>query len=897
MAQDKTPQTEDYSLADIMREVKAWKFPEEPEASSPFIPLVDPTPKPLSQKQSKGQAEGHGNSQKKEQKPAKSKKKEEKEAKRGKKAEKISKSPGANKGPVLRQAVPAGDKGATPPKATPKQAPRKESSKGEEVAWLRELNSLAAEDLERELGPRSKGRENTPVEEDKPKEFGHLTLLPKAKGEKVEEKDATQDQVPAPEGLHVLEDPVSQGQEPETPVTTQKKEEGTEPPDQKPSGQRTGQPLETDEDEGEEAAQTQEEQDAVEEPVAQGQEPEAKPAAPQPTPEQEETGRDNLIPFVSTKEPETIREVVAQTSQKAKVWLRLRQDKVVSGPKVPLPHAPRLHLPDLPTPPDTDPRTLAREYAQGLSRQRLLAFGSLLATAVLLLLVLMERLTILTVFDPLREGMLLGQISLGVYVLVVLLCHRVFIDGIQRLLRLQPGMETLATFATLFLLIDGITTLFTGYRPYSLPLFAPGALVLSFQMLGIYWYKESQRLLCRTAARAAEPDLLTQEPKQYSGKAVFRRRSGEATGFGSQVQQEDGPRKVFRYATPLLLLLAIFLSVWASAGKGHKELVFWALSGSLIAASTLSGCLCYSLPAQGLTRRLSKLGTALAGWPGIRSIQRNTCILVDEADLFPPGFIEMSAYRAFNDFSQEQVISTTASLIRAAGSGLDSLFHNLIRMEEGAYVTVTELEVHNDGIAGKVMDQPVLVGNGNFLERMGIALPRGVRIKTGVLTAINYRFAGQFVLEYSMQKAAASSMEALLESGITPVLVALDFNMVPKLLRKQFRFPWDKMAFPDLASRGKLAAAPMPQDSVLMGLLSRDGLAPLSVAVAGAQRLRRAVGRCTGFACVSALIGILFVAYLTASVAVTALNPLSLSLFLIFWFVPVALTAGWVNQF
>ena len=148
-----------------------------------------------------------------------------------------------------------------------------------------------------------------------------------------------------------------------------------------------------------------------------------------------------------------------------------------------------------------------------------------------------------------------------------------------------------------------------------------------------------------------------------------------------------------------------------------------------------------------------------------------------------------------------------------------------------------------------------------------------------------------------MHKSFPSAMEAMLSNRITPILIAQDFNLTPSVLQKQFPFPWEKMAFPHISQRGKLLKAPLPRDGGLLAVLCLEGLTPLATAAAGAQRLQTAVMLCTRLTCLGATIGVLLASYLAAAGAVSALSAMSLSLFLLFWFLPTALISGWVNQF
>ncbi len=782
---------------------------------------------------------------------------------------------GGNPPPLTAEQADTAPQSAGPASAETTSPPQRETLTPEEEApWIATWENLRVEEVWGELRPGaglpprpSPGDRATEPEEGR--EFGHLTLLPP---------------VPPPVGTPDTEA-----------VPPQEQAEAQNPPPEEET--QTAAPPDGAKAEPESEPGTRGEGESAEQadmPEGTGENPPPKAeAAAAP-----EEGRDNLVPFVSTKEPETIREALGHLSQKAKVWLRLRKDKVAEPiVKLPRPKLRLRELPELPVDETLSIKELARAHNAGLGRLRLQALGSLLLALLLLLAAVIGNVDLFAFLTPLREGALLGRISLGIFALLALLVYPLYPLAIKGLIRLQPGMELLGLLAALAVLTDAVLLLFYQYRPYTLPLFAPVALVLSFQMMGSYWTKNALRLCCRTAARSRDPDLLCKEEKQYNGKAVYRRRRGESAQFAAAVQREDWAKKSFRYLVPLLLLLAVSASVWASVGSGQGRLLFWSLSATLSAAATLSGCLCFGLPFHGLSLRLSKLGAALCGWSGAKNSEQGHYILLCDTDLFPPGSIELSSFLTYHEYDSETVVSVTASLLREAGSGLDVLFHNLIRMDEGRYVTVSDLELHSDGISGEAMGKQVLIGNANCLERMGVALPPGVRMAMGVMTAIDGRFAGRFVLDYSMHKTSVSDMDALLLNRITPVLTAVDFNLLPQVLRRLFRFPWDKISFPELGQRKKMADAPAYEGSALLGLLTMEGLSGLSTMIVGAKRLRKAVKSCTRFTYLGALLGIFLCTYLSMAAALTALNALSLSLFLLLWFVPVAMISGWVNQF
>ena len=80
-------------------------------------------------------------------------------------------------------------------------------------------------------------------------------------------------------------------------------------------------------------------------------------------------------------------------------------------------------------------------------------------------------------------------------------------------------------------------------------------------------------------------------------------------------------------------------------------------------------------------------GGALAGWPGVANSRRGDGILLTDLDLFPPGSVSLNGLKVFGEWPTERVIGYTATLIRASGSGLDKLFHDLLRTQASVMLT------------------------------------------------------------------------------------------------------------------------------------------------------------------------------------------------------------------
>ena len=239
-----------------------------------------------------------------------------------------------------------------------------------------------------------------------------------------------------------------------------------------------------------------------------------------------------------------------------------------------------------------------------------------------------------------------------------------------------------------------------------------------------------------------------------------------------------------------------------------------------------------------------------------------------------------------------------ATLIRASGSGLDKVFHDLLRTQGAIYRRCDGFQYHEGGgVSAVIRNEAVLVGSAAFMHLMDIPLPRGLNVKNAVFCAIDGDLAGIFALNYSLHAAVRPSLNALIRNRVKPVLVTRDFNLTPAMLRQRFKLPVEKMEYPPVERRVELSGPDQDHSVVLTAVLCREGLFPFSEAVVGAQRLRLAVRLSAAITAVGGAVGALLAFYLTFVEAYASLSPVNLLIFLVMWMVPTLLISGWVDRY
>lgn len=549
-----------------------------------------------------------------------------------------------------------------------------------------------------------------------------------------------------------------------------------------------------------------------------------------------------------------------------------------------------------PPPPDAPPAQLATEYGPGLSALKTKCAVSGVLTGVLVVLSLLDSglLPFLTGLVPTEIALWAG---LALFAVCGGLCFDVLQQGLLQLTNRAPNGDTLALFAAVFTLADGVTLVAAPFREVTLPFFAPCALVLTFHLLGQYCDRSAKFQACRTAASVAQPYVVTQDANVLGGQPAFRKWLGLPRGFGSQIRTTSQTEAQFRRLTPVLLAACFALSLVTTVAHHQPWLVLWSLSALFCAAATLGATLSLALPLRLLGGKLAKLGVALAGWPGLLAAKGCKAALLLDQDVYPPGTIALTGSRVFGSRSMERTVSYTASVIRASGSGLRYLFDKLLRAEGSSYLPIDKIVMQDTGLIGQCQDQQILVGNSDFMSRQGIALPPGIKAKDAVFCAVDRELVGMFVLRYTLHPSILPSLQTMIAHRISPVMATRDFNLTPHRLRLWGRLSVDQITFPDLQRRVVLSGPRQIHGTTLVAVLCREGVAPFSQALVASQRIRRAAAFSQWFVHIGACVGVVITAALSSAGALTAMSPWNLSLFLLLWFVPVLMLSLWTTQY
>jgi len=438
-----------------------------------------------------------------------------------------------------------------------------------------------------------------------------------------------------------------------------------------------------------------------------------------------------------------------------------------------------------------------------------------------------------------------------------------------------------------------------GAPDRGLPYAAVVSFALATALLGQKSTRNAMKTTLRTAATGSNPYVVTSRPEESGEGFSLLKSRGELEGFVRKTEQIDFSEYAYSMMAPLLLVMSVVFAFLAVLGGGGemRDVIRYFSAMALVSAS-FTGLLTYGLPFAMLARKLTKVGTALAGWGGAAEVAAAKGIIITDKDVFPLGTLSLGGVKIFRSPGpeRERVIAAASSLIIESGVGLSEVFVDIMRKEELHLLPVEDLTCYEGGgLGAKVAGAELLVGSASLMNLTGIRLPQNLSVKNAVFAAIDGELAGVFAINYVPQASVMEALVSLLQTKVKPLFALRDFNITPIMLQNKFHISADKIDFLTYEERYALSVQEPDERARPFAVLHREGLRPLVDVVVGGKRLWTAVVRNTVLSLASSVIGlILLLSFFWAGAAETA-SAVNLFYYLAAWLVVICLLSRTVD--
>lgn len=465
-------------------------------------------------------------------------------------------------------------------------------------------------------------------------------------------------------------------------------------------------------------------------------------------------------------------------------------------------------------------------------------------------------------------------------------------DGIGDLFHLRYSLNTTLAISFIACMADAWFCLDEQRVPYC----AAFVLEMSAAMLSRYHKHTTEMAQLDTMRKATGLTSLVKEPQFYDKRAGILRGQGDVEDFMETYSRVSGPEIVQRvYAfVALIACIGIAALTFILHGTSMAVKIF---STSMLVSVPAGYFIALTRPASLLERRLHMVGAVICGWQGVKKLCGRAVVPLRDKDLFPRGSTKLNGIKFYSDRPNTQVVSYTASLIFEAGGGLVPLFRNLLVSRSGTEYPVENFRDYGrGGIGGEVNGEPVLLGNLEFLQDMGVEIPQGTMVNQAIYVSIDGQLAAVIAISYAKMRSASAGLVSLCGCRkLKTLLLAGDFMMTDSFIRDKFSIRTRRLILPPKEQRGELAARKADPDGDVLALVTRDDLVSTAYAITGAMSLRTScrVGSIIGI--FGGIVGIVIMLALSYLGTTELLSPARVLLYQLVWMIPSLLATEWTR--
>jgi len=478
--------------------------------------------------------------------------------------------------------------------------------------------------------------------------------------------------------------------------------------------------------------------------------------------------------------------------------------------------------------------------------------------------------------------------------IVMMLCVEVIVRGVDFLMRGTANAETLILFSCVFSIISATFTMLSG-TALMLPFCAVSALSLVFAAYGERFNLRAMTDTLKTAIGSSTPFGVQAEYNEDIDKSVLKKSFSRTDGFYNNLVQPDISEILYNRTAPILLITALALTVIYVIINGKIENSLHVLSALLAASAPFSALISFSIPFSTVAKAIRKTGVALAGWGGADDICYTDGVCVTDDDLFPTGTLRLSGVKVYDGAAPNNAMCYTASLIIASGSGLTSLFAEVIKQQGITALRVSDFECHESGISAMIQGHQVATGSAAFMNLIGVRVPDEADLKNAVFTAVNNKLTAMFAVEYKPLPSVQSALIAMLRWRVDLFFAMRDFNVTPSMVGQKFKVPFESFVFVPVKDSYSISDPFSNRHGRMAAVLVREGLGPYAEAITGGRLLRSASLFATILSVASAALGVLLMFLMCWSGSFLSAKPGNLIIFMLCMLAVVLIVCGYVR--
>lgn len=251
----------------------------------------------------------------------------------------------------------------------------------------------------------------------------------------------------------------------------------------------------------------------------------------------------------------------------------------------------------------------------------------------------------------------------------------------------------------------------------------------------------------------------------------------------------DTSDRFCRIAAPVICgigLLAGGLSILLSTGISMTDAVLTGLSifaGTVGMSSCFAIMLVINLPLHRAAKHNREQSAAMLSWQSAEEFADTNSVLLDMAQLFPQGMVNLANIKFFSDTKIDEAIVEAASLTNQAGSILKYMFYDII-VGKTEMLNPVESYIYEDslGLCGWIENKRILLGGRELMKNHSIeGVPTEQKEreyteggKSAIYLSISGELSAMFVVDVKPSLEVQKWLGVLEKNNISIILRSVD---------------------------------------------------------------------------------------------------------------------------
>ena len=534
--------------------------------------------------------------------------------------------------------------------------------------------------------------------------------------------------------------------------------------------------------------------------------------------------------------------------------------------------------------------------------------GSLLLRFVLLLLLGLAALYITAANDLsfyVPESFRISGNALGyLYVLLALggvaaiASYTVISNGIVSLVKLKADSDSVCAVAILASLISGLAFSVNNdlvQRHLSYVYIAPAIIGLLFNTVG------KLMIVSRTKRNFK---FISGDTEKYGADIVEDEEAASAftrgtmndfpvlaathkteflTDFLRHSYSPDMADSVSRITVPATLLGSLALgAVSYFLSPEHS------IQGALAVFAAVA-CICspfctmllVNYPLARTSKALPKSASAVLGYSSVDTFHDTNSVLLDAAQLFPEGSIDLIGIKTFANTRIDEAILDAASLVTQTGSILSHMFYDIIAGKTDMLTSVESYGYEDSmGVSGWIGNKRVLIGNRELMNNHSIDLPPVSKEKkyatagrSILYLSVSGELSAMFIVEMKPNLEVRSYLKEFERDGIYVMLRTVDSIVSINKLAELFEVSPNLFKLLPYRLHEDFAEATCYRPRQSGGLSGNGRFVSFAAALLAAKRIYRSALLGVSLQTASVILGFLLVLIFTVLGSLTQLSP------------------------